>query len=293
MASMQEIRSHIHSVQETRKITNAMYLISSNNLRKARKQLNDVKPYFQRIENTISDILHRSPEMMHPYLDPRFRANPEKGSVGYVVITGDKGLAGAYNHNVLKLAEAAVAEKPNCRLFVVGQVGVSWFRERKIPVQEFEFSAQNPTMHRAREIGAFLTEEYREERLDALYAIYTEMVTPLTLEARTVKLLPLDRDTFPWKPDGRSKYIHTVTYVPSEAAVLMALVPRYVNGMVFSLLVESFCSEQQARMTAMDNSTKNAADLIRQLNLQYNRARQAAITQEITEVVGGAQASSQ
>lgn len=290
---MQEIRSHIHSVQETRKITNAMYLISSNNLRKARKQLTDVKPYFDRIESTITDILHRSPEMMHPYLDPRFRANPEKSTVGYMVITGDKGLAGAYNHNVLKLAEAALAQTPNCRLFVVGQVGLAWFRERKIPVQEFAFSAQNPNMHRAREIGAFLTEEYRQERLDALYAIYTEMVTPMTLEARTVQLLPLSRDTFPWNPDDRSKYVHTVTYVPSETAVLTALVPRYVNGMVFSLLVESFCSEQQARMTAMDNSTKNAADLIRQLNLQYNRARQAAITQEITEVVGGAQASSQ
>ncbi|WP_293009707.1 F0F1 ATP synthase subunit gamma, partial [Oscillibacter sp. UBA6647] len=107
MASMQEIRSHIRSVQETRKITNAMYLISSNNLRKARKQLNDVKPYFDRIERTITDILHRSPELTHPYLDPAFRAERSQGTVAYVIITGDKGLAGAYNHNVLKLAEAA------------------------------------------------------------------------------------------------------------------------------------------------------------------------------------------
>lgn len=293
MASMQEIRAHIHSVQETRKITNAMYLISSNNLRKARKQLNDVKPYFERIGSTISDILIHSPELAHPYLDPRFRSNPGQGAVGYVIITGDKGLAGAYNHNVLKLSEEVLDKTPNCRLFVVGQVGLSWFRERQIPVQEFAFSAQNPNMHRAREIGAFLKEEYCQGRLDALYAIYTEMVTPMTLETRTVQLLPLNRDTVPSRPAGQSKYVQSVTYVPSETAVLTALVPHYVNGMVFSLLVESFCSEQQARMTAMDNSTQNAADLIRQLNLQYNRARQAAITQEITEVVGGAQASSQ
>lgn len=293
MAGMQEIRSHIRSVQETRKITNAMYLIASNNLRKARRQLNDVKPYFERIGSTISDILIHSPDLRHPYLDPRLRSNWSQGAVGYLIITGDKGLAGAYNHNVLKLAEKVVAQTPNCRLFVVGQVGLSWFRERQIPVQEFSFSAQNPNMHRAREIGAFLTQEYGQGRLDALYAIYTEMVTPMALEARTVQLLPLEREAVPHRPAGQSRYVQAVTYVPSEAEVLTALAPHYVNGMVFSLLVESFCSEQQARMTAMDNSTQNAADLIRQLNLQYNRARQAAITQEITEVAGGAQTGRQ
>ena len=134
-----------------------------------------------------------------------------------------------------------------------------------------------------------MVEEYRCERLDELRVIYTEMVTPLRLEPREVKLLPLDRDAFPW--DRQDKSAGTVNYVPSETAVLSALVPHYVNGMMFSTLVESFCSEQQARMSAMDASTKNAGDLLRQLSLEYNRARQAAITQEITEVVGGAQAA--
>jgi len=289
MANIQEIRTHIRSVQETRKITNAMYLISSNNLRKARKQLSDVKPYFEKIETTITDILHRSPEMPNLYLEARHKVHEEERKVGYMVITGDKGLAGAYNHNVLKLAEKATAEHPGCRLFLVGQVGVAWCRERKVPFEmEFAYSAQNPNMHRAREIGRFLVEEYRLERLDELRVIYTEMVTPLRLEPREVKLLPLDRDVFPWMP--RTKGVGTVNYVPSETAVLSALVPHYVNGMMFSTLVESFCSEQQARMSAMDASTKNAGDLLRQLSLEYNRARQAAITQEITEVVGGAQA---
>ena len=290
MANMQEIRTHIRSVQETRKITNAMYLISSNNLRKARKQLSDVKPYFEKIETTITDILHRSPEMSNLYLDARSKAHEEERKVGYMVITGDKGLAGAYNHNVLKLTEKATVEHPGCRLFLVGQVGVAWCRERKIPFEmEFEYTAQNPNMHRARDIGRFLVEEYRCERLDELRVIYTEMVTPLRLEPREVKLLPLDRDAFPW--DRQDKSAGTVNYVPSETAVLSALVPHYVNGMMFSTLVESFCSEQQARMSAMDASTKNAGDLLRQLSLEYNRARQAAITQEITEVVGGAQAA--
>lgn len=292
MANIQEIRTHIRSVQETRKITNAMYLISSNNLRKARKQLNDVKPYFNKIETTITDILHRSPEMPHLYLDARPKIRPEDRRVGYMVITGDKGLAGAYNHNVLKLAEKVAEEHPGCRLFLVGQVGAAWCRERKVPFEmEFEYTAQNPNMHRAREIGRFLVEEYRQERLDELRVIYTEMVTPLQLEPREVKLLPLDRNVFPWKPLGKGE--GTVNYVPSETAVLSALAPYYVIGMIFSTLVESYCSEQQARMSAMDASTKNAGDLLGQLSLEYNRARQAAITQEITEVVGGAQASRQ
>ena len=290
MAGMQEIRGHIHSVQETKKITNAMYLISSNNLRKARKQLGDVKPYFEKIETTITDILHRSPDLPHLFLDQR-RSNPEERKVGYMVITGDKGLAGAYNHNVLRMAEEAKAKSPHCRLFLVGQVGVAWLRERKIPIEmEFEYTAQSPTMHRAREISRFLVEEYRQGRLDELQVIYTDMVTPLRLEPRAVKLLPLDRDVFPWKPRDKSDVVQTVSYVPSETAVLSALAPYYVTGMIFSTLVESYCSEQQARMSAMDASTKNAGDLLRQLNLEYNRARQAAITQEITEVVGGAQA---
>jgi F-type H+-transporting ATPase subunit gamma len=290
MAGIQEIRMHIRSVQETRKITNAMYLISSNNLRKARKQLTDVKPYFEKVETTITDILHRSPELPHAFLDPR-AGSPGDRKVGYMVITGDKGLAGAYNHNILKLAEKVLAETPRCRLFLVGQVGVAWFRERNLPMErEFEYTAQNPNLHRAREISRFLVEEFRQERLDELQVIYTEMVTPLTLEPRAVKLLPLDRNVFPWKPSGTTGGNRTVRYVPSETAVLSALVPYYVTGMIFSMLVESFCSEQQARMSAMDASTKNAGDLLRQLNLEYNRARQAAITQEITEVVGGAQA---
>lgn len=290
---MQEIRAHIRSVQETRKITNAMYLISSNKLRKARKQLSDVKPYYQSVETTITDILHRSPELVHPYLESEEEPRPLTRKVGYVVITGDKGLAGAYNRNVLKLAEDALTATPDCRLFLIGQVGAAWFRNRNYPMErEFGYTAQDPNIHRARDISRFLVEEFRQKRLDELRVIYTEMVTPLRLEPKSVKLLPLDRNVFPWKPrkeDSRQ----LVKYVPSETAVLAALAPHYVTGMIFSTLVESFCSEQQARMSAMDASTKNAGDLLRQLNLHYNRARQAAITQEITEVVGGAQAGNQ
>jgi len=291
VSNVKEIRSHIKSVQEIRKITNAMYLISSNNLRKARKQLNNVKPYFTTVDNTIADILHWSEEMEHFYMDPRPEISQQDRKVGYVLITGDKGLAGAYNHNAIKLVEKALAEHPNHRLFLIGQVGAAWFRKRSSAIeQEFEYTAQNPNMHRAREISQYLLEEFRQKRLDELHVIYTEMITPMKLEPKDLKLLPVDRSVFAWNPRGDENRNHTVKYVPSESEVLSALVPHYVTGMIFSTLVESFCSEQQARMTAMDSSTKNAGDLLRQLSLEYNRARQAAITQEITEVVGGAQA---
>lgn len=292
MPSIQEIRGHIRSVQETWKITNAMYLISSNNLRKARKQLTDVKPYYEKVETTITDLLHYSPNMSHPFLEPDGILEQRNRTVGYVVITGDKGLAGAYNHNVLKLAEKAVSRSPHCRLFPVGQVGVAWFRERNIPMElEREYTAQSPNLPRARSIGRFLLEEFYAGRLDEIRVIYTDMVTPLKLQPRNVKLLPLDRKVYPWKPIQRDAMTEEFTYVPSAEVVLSALVPYYLTGMLFSMLVESYCSEQQARMSAMDSSTKNARDMLRQLNLEYNRARQAAITQEITEVVGGAQAS--
>lgn len=291
MASIKEIRTHIKSVEETLKITNAMYLISSSNLRKAREQLDQVQPYFEKIDSTISDILHRSPEIHHYYFDKRPEIPVSQRKSGYIVITGDKGLAGAYNHNILKLAEAAVTRTENPTLFLVGQVGRAYFADKSINVDgEFPYTAQNPTIYRAWEISDTMVKLFREKLLDDVYIIFTELVSPLKLEPRKYKLLPLDESSFPWEEEVQ-RYKQTVTYVPSPDAVLTNLVPAYVKGMVFGALVESYCCEQSARMTAMDSSTKNARDLLKDLSLSYNRARQSAITQEITEIVGGAQAS--
>ena len=154
MASIKEIRTHIKSVEQTLKITNAMYLISSSNLRKARKQLTDVEPYFQKIETTISDILHHSPEIDHIFFDKRPGIPPQDRKIGYIVVTGDKGLAGAYNHNILKLAEQRMSQNPHTSLFVVGQVGRTYFQEHGIPVDvEFLYTAQDPNMSRARDMA--------------------------------------------------------------------------------------------------------------------------------------------
>ena len=290
MAGIKEIRTRIDSVQQTLKITNAMYLISSSKLRKARQQLNNVQPYFTKITSTIADILHHTPEMEHIYFDKRPDVAEHK--VGYIVITGDKGLAGAYNHNVLHLAEEQIAKTPNSTLFVIGQVGRVYFAERGMRIDgEFMYTAQDPNIPRARDIAELFIKLFRENQLDEVYIVYTEMITPMRLEPKMQKLLPLDIDAFPWspRPGEDEPYHQTVTYVPSADKVLSQIVPGYVKGVLFGAMVESFCSEHNARMTAMDSSTNNARDMLKELSLRYNRARQAAITQEITEIVGGAQ----
>ena len=292
MASIKEIRTHIKSVEQTLKITNAMYLISSSNLRKARKQLTDVEPYFQKIEATISDILHHSPEINHIFFDKRPGILPQDRKVGYIVVTGDKGLAGAYNHNILKLAEQKMSQNPHTSLFVVGQVGRSYFQEHGVPIDvEFLYTAQNPTVARARDIAELMMDLYLKGQLDEVYMIFTKMVNSFQMEPTIHKLLPLDPDVFPEFEANRDSYNRDVTYVPSVRAVMNRLVPGYIKGDIFGALVESYCSEQNARMTAMKSSSDNARAMLQTLNLSYNRARQSAITQEITEVVGGAQAA--
>ena len=265
MESIKEIRTHIDSVQQTLKITNAMYLISSSKLRKARRQLTDVQPYFEKITRTISDILHRTAGVDHVYFDTR-SDHPHK--VGYIVITGDKGLAGAYNHNVLRLVEEEMAKVENPTLFLIGQSGRNYFQHKGVNIDgEFMYTAQDPTVYRAREIGDTFIELFRKGHLDEVYVVYTEMVTPMQMEPKIVKLLPLDRDAFPWKPrrsaDGSER--HVVTYVPSPEHVLNHIVPSYLKGLLFGTLVESFCSEQNARMNAMDTATDNARSLLKEI----------------------------
>ncbi len=287
MTGMKEIRDHIKSVEQTKKITNAMYLISSANLRRARKQLNDALPYFTKIYSTIADILQRSPELSHPYFDRRPQIPKEQRKIGYIVVTGDKGLAGAYNHNVLQLTEERMKRSIQPRLFVLGQVGRTYFSERQVPMEPpFSFSAQDPTMAHARTISDLVVEQFQKQLLDEVHMVYTEMVNPLELKVRELRMLPLVREDFPRK-DQRESFRRMVEYMPSPDAVLDHIIPGYVKGMVFGAMVESFCSEQNARMTAMQTANDNASDLLKQLSLSYNQARQTAITQEITEIVGG------
>ena len=291
MANMTEIRSRMKSIQETMKITNAMYLISSTKLRKAREKLDATAPYFELLQSTIKDILFHSPDINHTFFDQRKKIKPEDKKRGYVVMTADKGMAGAYNHNVLKLAQERLAQGNDNTLFVIGQMGRKYFTKESVRIDmEFLYTAQDPSMWRARNIAETLVDLYRKEKLDEIYIIYTKMVTPLKAEPEIIQILPLKRQSFEEMNVELEKYHKIADYSPSPKVVMDHLVPNYVKGLIYGALVESFSSEQNARMMAMQGATESAKDMIRELSLLYNRARQAAITQEITEIVSGAKA---
>lgn len=289
MANMREIRNRIKGIQDIMKITNAMYLISSSKLKKARKTLLATEPYFVKLQETIHDILFYAPHMHQVYFERREEIPLEERKIGYLVITADKGLAGSYNHNVMKAAEEEMAkhESQNTMLFVIGQVGRQYFLRKGVTVDcEFLYTAQNPTMYRARDISETILKMFEERHLDDLYIVYTKMVTPIKSEPVVQKVLPMERRKFERRKAGAPH----AKFEPSAAVVMEQLVPNYMKGLIFGCMVESFSSEQNDRMIAMEAATKSAKDMLHDLDLMYNRARQGAITQEITEVAAGAKA---
>ena len=295
MASITEIRSRMRSVEQTLKITNAMYLISSAKVKKARKQLSEVEPYFDRLAKTILDIFRHSPDLQHRYIEGHEKPKEER-KTGFVVITGDKGLAGAYNHNVLKLAESYLARKKDPTLFLIGQMGRHYFEKKNISIDgEFMYTAQDPTLERAREIVDTLVGLFEQGALDDIYLVFTHTYSAMRMEPEIIKLLPLDRAMLSARRglSEADQYRDVVRYEPSKEAVLDVLVPGVLKGYMFAALVETFCSEQNARMTAMDTASDSAKEMLSALSLEFNRARQGAITQEITEIAGGAAALTQ
>ena len=291
MANMREIRSRIKSIQDILKITNAMYLISSSKLKKARKSLAATEPYFQKLQTTIHEILLCAPEVVHTSFDERKDIKDEDKKRGYIVITADKGLAGAYNHNIIKLAEEQLKKGKNNYLFTIGQVGRRYFTKKKVMVDiEFLYTAQNPTLHRARVIAGAIIDLYKKKELDEVYIVYTDMVTPMKSEAKMIQVLPLKKENFEYAP-VREGIVDTAVFTPSPEKVMSKVVPNYIKGLIFGALVEAFSSEQNERMMAMDAATSSAKEMISELSLLYNRARQASITQEITEIASGAKSA--
>ncbi|MBQ3885767.1 MAG: ATP synthase F1 subunit gamma [Ruminococcus sp.] len=297
MANMREIRERIASIQQILKITNAMYLMSSSKLKKARKSLEATEPYFYKLQETIESVLEHTPHTRQMYFDRRSDIPPEKRKKGYIVVTADKGLCGSYNHNILKYTEQELAKSAdisNCYLFVIGQVGRQYFMNRnrnssKASVDsEFLYTTQNPTLYRAMEIAQLILDKFENGELDEVYVLYTDMVNSNLQETRTVQLLPFERRHFGKSPDGTMRKLPKASFLPSPEEVMSHLIPNYAKGIIYGAMVEAFCCEQQSRMTAMDAATTSAKDMIKDLSLLYNRARQAAITQEITEVCGGA-----
>ena len=289
MPSSKLLKERIESIQDTMKITNAMYLISSSKLRKARQNYQNVLPYFTRMRDTISRVVpHLPDEPVHPFFHEREKENPIRA---YVVLTADKGMAGAYNQNLLKFLKEQCGSDPNARFYVIGQTGyrAPLHKDPRL-VEEFHYGATAPTLQRARDITVDAIDDFKSGKLDEIYLIYTKIQNALTSEPVMERLLPLDREHLKPAPKGLGDPRGEVEMFPDAKTVFEQTAPIYMHGMIFGAMTESFCAEQSARMTAMDSATKSANDMIHELQLEYNRTRQGSITQEITEIIGGAAA---
>jgi F-type H+-transporting ATPase subunit gamma len=283
--SISDIKRRIKSIQQTRQITKAMYLISTVKLRKALSRYEKNAKYIEKIRATIKDILLHTGEIEHPYLQPRAGKR-----TAYIVIAGDKGLAGAYNHNVLNTAMKLIKETPENYIFTIGHVATQFFNRKGHMVDiEFLHTAQDPQLFNAHAIADSLVDLYRQNYIDRIVVVYTHVISTFTQQPRVLPLLPLDLGSFE-DIETEFEYRGEMVYEPSPDAVFNTLVEQYLIGLIYATLVQSYASEQSARMRAMDSATGNAEEMIEDLNQEFRRARQAAITNEIIELVSGTNA---
>ena len=290
MANAREILDRMKSIQDTMKITNAMYMISSSKLKKAKASLDETEPYFYSMQMAIGRILRHVPDMKSEFFNQRPEIKPEDRKVGYIVVTADKGLAGSYNYNIFKDVEECLKSNSHAKLFVVGEMGRHYFEKKGLEIaHQFHYTAQNPSVSRARNITEKILEEYLNKELDEVVIIYTKMLNGVQTETETRHLLPLEKEHFN-KNVPVGVQMEQLAMVPSAEALMENIIPIYIQGFVYGALVESYASEHNLRMLAMQSATDSASAMLNDLSIQYNRVRQAAITQEITEVVSGAKA---
>jgi F-type H+-transporting ATPase subunit gamma len=291
MANLKAIRKRISTVKNTRKITRAMKLVAAARLRKAQENIQALRPYALQTIDIISSLAARAGEgdggAAHPLLE---RRDPKR--VMLVIITSDRGLAGAFNSGISKAAfkhyQQLVSEGKSVIVAAVGRKGSDYFRRRGVKVEHSLGHVFNALSYeKAREIGEQIIAEYTEEHLDAVYLCYNEFKSAITQKIVVERILPIEPKAV---PEGAAASLQDYLYEPDQATLLSTLLPLYVNVEVYRALLESVASEHGARMTAMDNATNNAADMIQSLTLQANRARQAAITTELMEIIGGAEA---
>lgn len=290
MASTKQIKNRIASVQDTRKITKAMQLISSTKLRKAKDELAKTAPYFDALSNEVKRIFRSVEDSVSPYLRSVPDDDKDDECWGCLVVSADRGLAGSYNQNVLKAADGLLKRHGNTRLFVIGEIGRQHFRRKGKAIEEdFVFNAAAPTIDSARLIAHSLLRLYDRGELKRIYIVYSNLSRGFLVENRCERLLPLSKDRF---SDIESDKANDAAFEfhPSPEAVLEKVIHSYLSGFIYSALVDSYCCEQSERMQAMDSATQNADNLLSELSIEYNHLRQAAITQEITEISAGARA---
>lgn len=286
MANLKEIKRRIHSVESTMQITKAMELVASSKFRRAKERAEAAGPFFSATYKLMAEIAAED-----PYFNSQFVRKPrDNGAELLLVIAGDRGLAGGFNSNVFKLAQARIEEVSakggNPLVIPIGQKAVDFFQHKDVKVlHSYDHVAEHASIYLGMDIADLVLNTYkRHDSVQSVKMVFTNYVSPIVQEAQIISVIPLMGLT-----EGPSRP-GAVEYEPSAETVFEQLVPQYLSGMIYGAIVESFASEQAARRTAMENATDNATEMIDTLSLQYNRARQSAITQEITEIVGGASA---
>ena len=293
-ANMKAIKSRIKSVESTRQITKAMELVASSKLRRAKQQEEAVKPYYSMLLDTIRDIVRVGCER-HPLIN----AKPDATATCYVVIAGDRGLAGGYNNNLFRLVRNQIKDG-DC-VIPVGKKSVDYYTKQSYAILSTDFMpAADVGIAQSHEIGSIVCQAFRSGKVGRVVVAYTEFASMLSQIPKTLELFPLERDVLraeQTKKTGREemesekpKLQPDTIYEPSPSAVLEMIIPQYVAGMIFGAVCEAAASEFAARRTAMNAANKNADEMISSLTLRYNRARQAMITQEITEIIAGSEA---
>lgn len=281
MPSARDIRRRIKSVKNIQQITKAMKMVAAARLRRAQEKAAASKPYTEKIQEVLQSVSANARDAAHPLLEVR-----EVNKVAYVVVSSDKGLAGAYNSNVMKEALPQVRGKDNAHIIAVGRKARDYFRRRNYQVdREYTGFSEKPSYANAAAIAKDVADSFLSGEYDEIYLVYTKFYSPITQKPVTVKLLPVVSEEAAEKA-GQTEYI----FEPSASEVLNLLLPKYLETVIYGGLLQAAASELGARMTAMGSATDNASDLISKLVLNYNKVRQASITREISEIVGGAEA---
>ncbi len=307
MEQLSEIKKRINSVKDIKQMTRAMQLISAVKMRRARQQLERTMPFFTLCAETMVELDEMGANIDNRFFTLRQKKKGETWKIGYFVLTGDQGLAGAYNLNVLSTTEHHIRAKTvdniqkglntTVQLYVAGRIGKErLMRDGFDVVEDFQYPINAPTYSRARDIADYIHDLYVNEELDLVYFIYTKMESAITMKPIVTRVLPVNPKALAElvPPELRQvnrgiKATSEVEFAPSVGAVVNYLINTYLNGMVYGVLTEAYASEQTARMTAMDNATDNAEEMLDKLTLMNNQARQAKITNELSEIVGGAE----
>ena len=276
--STKEIKNRIRSMESTKQITKAMEMVAASKLRRAQAQVSNSRPDFEILSNTITSIIRSNRDSSSPYLKAR-----ETKKVMYIVIAGDRGLAGGYNSNVLKMVQSEIQGK-DAVVLPIGKKSVEFFRTRKVPaLTESYAEAAELNVGDCFSISKILCKAYLEGEFDEVHIAYTKFVSVISQVPTTKQLLPL----VVAEEEEKAPYTSDTIYDPDNEEVFAAVVPEYLGGIVYGAVCESRASEQAARRTAMDAATSNAEEMIADLSLKFNRARQAAITNEIIDIVAG------